>query len=101
METGKVDNIIARKLEVFSDWEVGPDVTVGDRTFKTLKFTWNRNPSVEYFLDCGTSAFVVCGFEMDFDDPDMKAFLESVGLSDRMESDWNKATQVKSADVKM
>ena len=60
-------------------YTAGDDVKLGKYTWKTLNFTWNKQPSVVLYTDIAEGLYAeVTLYEMTLDDVAIKAFLEGV-----------------------
>ena len=58
-------------------YTAGDDVKLGKYTWKTLNFTWNKQPSVVLYTDIAEGLYAdVTLYETTLDDADIKAFLE-------------------------
>lgn len=60
-------------------YTAGDDVKLGKYTWKTLSFTWNKQPSVVLYTDIAEGLYAeVTLYETTLDDTAIKAFLEGV-----------------------
>lgn len=60
-------------------YTAGDDVKLGKYTWKTLNFTWNKQPSVVLYTDIAEGLYAeVTLYETTLDDTAIKAFLEGV-----------------------
>ena len=60
-------------------YTAGDDVKLGKYTWKTLNFTWNKQPSVVLYTDIAEGLYAeVTLYETTLDDAAVKAFLEGV-----------------------
>lgn len=60
-------------------YTAGDDVKLGKYTWKTLNFTWNKQPSVVLYTDTAEGLYAeVTLYETTLDDTAIKAFLEGV-----------------------
>ena len=60
-------------------YTAGDDVKLGKSTWKTLNFTWNKQPSVVLYTDIAEGLYAeVTLYEATLDDAAIKAFLEGV-----------------------
>ena len=60
-------------------YTAGDDAKLGKYTWKTLNFTWNKQPSVVLYTDIAEGLYAeVTLYETTLDDADIKAFLEGV-----------------------
>lgn len=69
-------------------YTAGDDVKLGKYTWKTLNFTWNKQPSVVLYTDIAEGLYAeVTLYETTLDDTAVKAFLEGVEFA----TDYNAA----------
>ena len=60
-------------------YTAGDDIKLGKYTWKTLNFTWNKQPSVVLYTDIAEGLYAeVTLYETTLDDTAIKAFLEGV-----------------------
>lgn len=68
-------------------YTAGQDVKLGKYTWKTLDFTWNKQPSVVMYTDIADGLYAeVTLYETTLDDAAVKAFLEGAEFTTDYES---------------